>query len=105
MHYYRRQLDAALRASGLPPNVLHCDGRYYRDQKQAPPKLEAEEVAEPAEERKPLDPEQLLREAEEQAGSLDDVRTALRRMPSSASDSNSATSRAALSCCLAASAH
>ena len=60
--------------------MLHDDGRYYRDQKQAPPKLEAEEVAEPVEERKPLDPEQLLREAEEQAGSLDEVHTALRQM-------------------------
>ena len=84
-----RQLIAHLLAARLLPIALHDDRRYYRDQKQAPPKLEAEEVAEPAEERKPLDPEQLLREAEEKAGSLDEVRTVLHQMPRRASDSNS----------------
>ena len=71
------QLTDYLLAARLPPTVLADARSYYRDQKQAPPKLEAEEEAQPAEERKPLDPEQLLREAEEQAGSLDDVRPAL----------------------------
>ena len=52
--------------------------RYYRDAKQEPPKLDAEEAAvEPVDERKPLDPEQLLREAEEVAGNLDEVRATL----------------------------
>ena len=61
--------------------------RYYRDAKQEPPKLETEEAAEPADERKPIDPEQLLREAEEVAGNLDEVQTAVHQAPDRAQSS------------------
>lgn len=48
--------------------------RYYRDAQQALPSLKYEEPAAAAQaERKALDPEQLLQEAEEEAGNIDEV--------------------------------
>ena len=50
------------------------DRRYYRDAQQPAPTPEPEEPAPAQAERKALDPDQLLREAEEEAGNLDEVR-------------------------------